>query len=112
MGFLSDFFDGLKNSKSHNISNVEVNNLVDGSNNKNGLVVFAPKNVGEVNKIIDCVANGQTLIVNMGNIRGVQFQEISDYLSGALYALKADINCLQDNLYIVTPQNVKLSTIK
>lgn len=76
-----------------------------------GLVVYAPHNLAELNKVIDCVCTGQTVILNMGNIKNAEYNKIADYLCGALYALNADINCLQDALYVVTPKNVKLSTL-
>ena len=109
MKFFSDLIESFK--VKHNVTkNVSVSDFV--SNDGTGIVVFAPKNITELNKIIDCVAKGQTIIINFSNIKNSQFNKLADYLCGALYALKADIQCLQDALYVVTPQNIKLSTIK
>lgn len=79
--------------------------------NMSSLVVYAPKSVAELNKVIDCVAGGQSVIVNFGNIKKQDFQNMADYLSGALYALRAKISRLQNQLYVIMPKSVKLATL-
>ena len=37
--------------------------------NMSSLVVYAPKNITELNKVIDCVAGGQAVIINFANIK-------------------------------------------
>lgn len=75
------------------------------------LVVFAPKNVAEVNKVIDAISNGQSIIINFASIRKSEFASISNYLSGALYALKANISRLQNDIYVIMPKSKKLATL-
>src|SRR5574344_1638313 len=76
--------------------------------NLNSLVVFAPKNIEELNRVIDCVAGGQPVIINFGSIKKNEMQSTSDYLSGALYAVRAKINCLQNQLYVIMPKTIAL----
>ena len=113
MSFLNNLLNGFINKNSTTKSTVAINKKIgQNSANTNGLVVYAPKNIPELNKVIDCIASGQTIIINMGNIKSAEYNKVADYLCGALYALNADINCLQNSLYIITPKNVKISTIK
>ncbi|MGN1221970.1 MAG: cell division protein SepF [Christensenellales bacterium] len=112
MKFLDNLLSGFIN-KNNIKSSVEVNKTIEqNANDINGLIVYAPKNIAELNKVIDCIARGQTIIINMGNIKSAEYNKVADYLCGALYALNAEINCLQNSLYIITPKNVKISTIK
>ena len=79
--------------------------------NMSSLVVYAPKNIQELNKVIDCVAGGQSVIINFGSIKKVEYQSTVDYLSGALYSLRAKITRLQNELYVIMPKSVKLATL-
>ena len=79
--------------------------------NMSSLVVYAPKNLIELNKVIDCVAGGQSVIINFASIKKNEFQTIVDYLSGALYAIKAKISRLENQLYVIMPKSVKLATL-
>ena len=79
--------------------------------NMSSLVVYAPKNILELNKVIDCVAGGQSVIINFASIKKNQFQTVVDYLSGALYAIRAKISRLENQLYVIMPKSVKLATL-
>ena len=79
--------------------------------NMSSLVVYAPKNIAELNKVIDCVAGGQSVIINFAGIKKVEYQTIVDYLSGALYAIRAKISRLENQLYVIMPKSVKLATL-
>ena len=112
MKFLDNLLSGFIN-KNNIKSSVEVNKTIEqNTNDINGLIVYAPKNIAELNKVIDCISRGQTIIINVANIKNAEYGKLTDYLCGALYALNAEINCLQNSLYIITPKNVKISTIK
>ena len=75
------------------------------------LVVYAPKNLSELNKVIDCVLGGQAVIINFENIKKSEFQNMADYLSGALYTMRAKISRLQNQLYVIMPKSIKLATL-
>ncbi len=79
--------------------------------NMSSLVVYAPKNLIELNKVIDCVAGGQSVIINFASIKKAEYQTVVDYLSGALYAIKAKISRLENQLYVIMPKSVKLATL-
>lgn len=79
--------------------------------NMSSLVVYAPKNIEELNKVIDCVAGGQSVIINFASIKRYEYQNVVDYLSGALYAIRAKISRLENQLYVIMPKSVKLATL-
>lgn len=79
--------------------------------NLNALVVYAPKNIVELNKVIDCVSTGQSIIINFSSIKKSEYNNLSNYLSGAVYAMKAKVFRLQSELYVIAPKNVKIATL-
>ena len=110
MSFLNNLLNGFI-SKNNAKNSVYVNKNILQNADANGIVVYAPKNITELNKVIDCIAKGQTIIINMGNIKSAEYNKVADYLCGALYALNAEINCLQNSLYIITSKNMSISTL-
>lgn len=114
MKFLSALLEKFAN-KQKQTGTVEISKSIDENKNAinlNGLVVYAPKNLTELNKAILCVKDGQAVIINFANMKKSELQRIFDYLSGAFFATNAQMMCLQDLLYVVTPNGTKLSTIK
>lgn len=112
MGLLKSILNNFAGQKQQN-TQVDVDQNIkkyDGVN-MNSLVVYAPKNIGELNKVIDCVAGGQSAIINFDNIKKYEFKSAVDYLSGALYAIRAKISRLQNQLYVIIPKSVKLATL-
>lgn len=79
--------------------------------NLNSLVVYAPKSLQQLNKVIDCVASGQAIIINFEAIKKKDYQTFSNYLSGAVYAIKANVFQLQNQLYVIAPKSLKLATL-
>ena len=99
-----------KNQPSTQVDVSDSINKYDGIN-MSSLVVYAPKRIEDVNKVIDCVAGGQSVIINFQNLKKTDFQSVVDYLSGALYAIRAKISRLQNQLYVIMPKSVKLATL-
>ena len=112
MGILKSLLTAFSN-KNQSSSAVNVDDSLskyDGIN-MSSLIVYAPKNVDELNKVIDCVAGGQPVIINFANIKKTEYQNMADYLSGALYTLRAKISRLQNQLYVIMPKSIKLATL-
>lgn len=113
MSFLNEIIKNFANKNKNTSQGVQINKNIKPveEKNSNDIVVYAPKNISELNKVIDCIAFGQPIIINLNNIKTAEFNKITDYLCGALYALNADIQCLQNLLYVITPKSIKLSTL-
>ena len=112
MGLLKTILQNFTKEKDKSFE-VKINEEVkkyDGIN-MSSLVVYAPKNITELNKVIDCVAGGQAVIINFDNIKKAEYQNMADYLSGALYSLRAKISRLQNQLYVIMPKSIKLATL-
>ena len=112
MSLLKSILKSFNQSKNLE-QNIEVNNDIKklDSINLSSLVVYAPKTIFDVNKVIDCVSNGRSVIINFASIKKTNYQTTIDYLSGALYAIKATISRLQNQLYVIMPKSVKLATL-
>lgn len=111
MSFFEDIFDKflLKDNQSF----VGVSNNIpkfDGIN-LNSLVVYAPKNIFELNKVIDCIVANQSIIINFSSIKKNDYDAMSNYLSGAVFALKAQVFKLQSCLYVIVPKHIKIATL-
>ena len=112
MGLLKTIISGFIKDKEQ-LQEVKIDDAIkkyDGVN-MNSLVVYAPKNILELNKVIDCVACGQAVIINFASIKKIEYQSFADYLSGALYTLRAKISRLQNQLYVIMPKSIKLATL-
>ena len=110
MGLLKSLINGFAQKKNNNVEVADSLAKYDGIN-MSSLIVYAPKNLEELNKVIDCVASGQPVIINFGNIKKTEYQNMADYLSGALYTLRAKISRLQNQLYVIMPKSIKLATL-
>ena len=112
MGLIKTIVNSFLKEKQSN-AEVNVSNSIEKYDgiNMSSLVVYAPKSLPELNKVIDCVASGQAVIINFASIKKAEFQSTVDYLSGALYTLRAKISRLQNQLYVIMPKSVKLATL-
>lgn len=79
--------------------------------NVSSLIVYSPKSNNDVKTLVDCLRKGESCIVNLGNLKPTEQTRILDFLSGGVYALGGKINRLQNNLYVVLPYGVNLTTI-
>ena len=112
MGLLSTLIEKFKkNTISEKSVDVKLDSTNANFDGKDNILVYAPKNIAELNRVIECVKSGQSVIVNFGSIKKCEYISVTDYLSGALFAINANINRLQDELFIITPQKVSLSTL-
>ena len=79
--------------------------------NLNNLVIYSPKSNNDVKKLVDCLKKGEACIINLDSLKAVEQTRILDFLSGAVYAISGKINKLQNNLFVLLPNNVRLTTM-
>lgn len=79
--------------------------------NLNNLVIYSPKSNNDVKKLVDCLKKGEACIINLDSLKTVEQTRILDFLSGAVYAISGKINKLQNNLFVLLPNNVRLTTM-
>ena len=113
LGFEDDSEEKNKNDYNYDddIVNDKSKNLKPESVNLNNLVIYSPKSNNDVKKLVDCLKNGEACIINLDSLKSIEQTRILDFLSGAVYAISGKINKLQNNLYVLLPNNVRLTTM-
>lgn len=113
LGFEDDSEEKNKNDYNYDddIVNDKSKNLKPESVNLNNLVIYSPKSNNDVKKLVDCLKNGEACIINLDSLKSTEQTRILDFLSGAVYAISGKINKLQNNLYVLLPNNVRLTTM-
>ena len=76
------------------------------------IVTIRPKKFEDIEKSVDALINGECSIIDMGDIKYDEISRILDFLSGAVYALRAELRRLQGDLYLLIPNNVKLKNVE
>jgi len=74
------------------------------------ITIVDPRLYSEVQEIADHVLNNQTVIINFRRMDHEQATKMIDFLMGVTYAVKGDIQRLDEELFICTPQSVKVNS--
>ncbi|MGN1222515.1 MAG: cell division protein SepF [Christensenellales bacterium] len=94
-----------------NLSNSRIdNNYVDLSHNN--INVYSPQNQSEVEKIVLNLQKNEASIINLKGFEKVSYIKILDFLSGAVFALNGNISRLTNDLYLISPQNIRIKVLK
>ena len=73
------------------------------------LVTVKPKSFEDIELIIEALLLGECSIIDLSDISGGETEKLLDFLSGAVYALKADLKRLQGDLFLLIPNGIKLN---
>ena len=77
-------------------------------------VVEEPRNTYErfedAPGIVNKIKADKTVVVNLKNTEYEDGQKIFDFLNGAVFALEGSINRIADNVFILAPKQVSVST--
>lgn len=76
------------------------------------MLVFAPGSFDDVETIIDHLRNGESVILNLRDIKEQTAQRILDFIAGAIYALAGCIYPIENALFALTPNGVNILTQK
>ena len=98
-----------KVKKNFSQTNEEINTC---SINTNNINVYTPKNMQEIERIVINLQKNEASIINLKGIEKVDYFKILDFLNGATFALKGSINRLTRDLYLISPQNLQVKTLK
>jgi len=72
------------------------------------MVVIEPKNIEECRKLIDNLRNNKPVIINLEKVETDLARKMFDFLSGATYALRGNIQRINQNIYLFAPHNVNI----
>lgn len=74
--------------------------------------VYSPQNQEEIEKIVLNLIKNEASIINLKGFKNSTCLRVLDFLSGAVFALKGAINRLTEDLYLITPENLKIKVLK
>lgn len=80
--------------------------------NYNNINVYSPQNQEEIEKIIINLKKEEASIINLKGYEKTSLTRVLDFLNGATFALNANINRLTQDLYLISPTNVKIKILK
>lgn len=75
------------------------------------MVVIEPKNIEECRKLIDNLRANKPVIINLEKVETDLARKMFDFLSGATYALKGNIQRINQNIYLFAPHNVNIKAM-
>ena len=73
------------------------------------ITIMEPRLYSEVQEVADYVLSNQTVIVNFRRMDHEQATKMIDFLMGVTYAVKGDIQRLDEEIFICTPQSVTVN---
>lgn len=85
---------------------MDVNDYYNG--NKNDLAIFRPKSYPEVQNAISMLKDDKSIIVYLSTLKPEEAQRVLDLLGGAVFALDGGMFEIQQDIYMLTPNNVNL----
>ena len=77
----------------------------------NNINVYSPQNQEEIEKIVLNLIKNEASIINLKDLSKQEYTRVLDFLSGAVFALKGTINRLTQDLYLITPENLKIKVL-
>jgi len=80
--------------------------------NYNNINVYSPKNQQEVERIVVNLQKSEASIINLKGYEKVTYIKILDFLNGAVFALNGSIARITQDLYLISPQNLRIKVLK
>lgn len=80
--------------------------------NYNNINVYSPKNQQEVERIVTNLQKSEASIINLKGYEKVTYIKILDFLNGAVFALNGSIARITQDLYLISPQNLRIKVLK
>lgn len=96
-----------KNTQTKVVENEKISTL-----NYNNINVYTPKNQQEVEKIVINLQKSEASIINLKGFEKVTYIKILDFLNGAVFALNGSIARITQDLYLISPQNLRIKVLK
>lgn len=98
----SSSFRSFSSNRNSNV--IDINAKV-----KMSVVVVSPQTLDTACEVTRELRNNKTVIVNLEGLEKEMAQRITDFLSGACYALKGSLNPVSGRIYIIGPYDVDVT---
>lgn len=72
------------------------------------MILLEPRAYSEAQQIVDYIKGRSAVVVNLKRVTPEQAKRIVDFLSGAVYALKGELQKLGNGIFLCTPNNVNV----
>lgn len=72
--------------------------------------IVSPKSFDEALKVSEAFLSGKIVILNTSYMELRVAQRFLDFVSGTSFAVKGDINRVEENIYIVTPASINVDS--
>jgi cell division inhibitor SepF len=92
--------------RTENVSATGFNSF--GIPSESNIIMYEPKNYGDIQKVVDYLKQGQSIMINLEGIADADRGRILDFLSGAIYGLNGSIHRWKDDLFVLTPEGHKI----
>lgn len=74
------------------------------------ILIYEPKEYEDAREIAMDLEHGRQAVVNMDGLENDTAQRIADFVGGAVYALKGQVNWVTPTLFIAVPAEVEVET--
>lgn len=74
------------------------------------VLVLEPQRFEDAPGIVNKIKADKTIVVNLKSTEYEEGRKIFDFLNGAVFALEGSINKIEDNVFILAPKQVTVST--
>lgn len=81
------------------------------SEKKAKITILEPRFYSEVQEIADILLEDQAVVLNFVRMEEEQAKRIVDFLTGTVYALGGDIQRIGDEIFLCTPENVRIDGV-
>lgn len=95
------------NMQSSSYSNSYSSSGMGGYGSKN-VVFYYPKSYSEVQKLIDFLKQGESVMLNLDSVSEDEAQRMLDFASGAVYALNGSVQRVSGNIFLLTPEGLNI----
>lgn len=99
-----DEIEPIIQSSNHGTKVVNIHN-----NNSTKVMIVKPTTFEESNEIAEAVKSRKIVVINTTNLETRIAQRLIDFVSGAVCVLNADLQEIDQRVYLLTPQNVEVS---
>ncbi len=103
-GEVSEIEEGIQESGEHYKDTFKKT----GNTSGNKMILLEPRAFSEAQTIADYLKSSNTVVVNLKRVTPEIAKRIVDFLSGAVYAIRGDLQKLGNGIFLCTPSSVNI----